>query len=68
MRIAIVELGRMGMNMARRLLQGGHEVVASNRSPGGRGRHRGLFSPSSGREAYLTTCHLDDAACRGNHR
>jgi 6-phosphogluconate dehydrogenase len=23
----------MGMNMARRLLQGGHEVVAYNRSP-----------------------------------
>ena len=26
-------LGRMGMNMARRLLKGGHEVVAYNRSP-----------------------------------
>ena len=33
MRLAIVGLGRMGMNMARRLLQGGHEVVAFNRSP-----------------------------------
>jgi 6-phosphogluconate dehydrogenase len=33
MRLAIVGLGRMGMNMARRLLQGGHEVVACNRSP-----------------------------------
>lgn len=32
MRIAIVGLGRMGMNMARRLLQGGHEVVAYNRT------------------------------------
>jgi 6-phosphogluconate dehydrogenase len=31
--MAIVGLGRMGMNMARRLLQGGHEVVACNRSP-----------------------------------
>ncbi len=34
MQIGIVGLGRMGMNMARRWLQGGHEVVAYNRSPG----------------------------------
>ena len=33
MQIAIAGLGRMGMNMARRLLRGGHEVVAWNRSP-----------------------------------
>jgi 6-phosphogluconate dehydrogenase len=33
MQIAIAGLGRMGMNMARRLLQSGHEVVAWNRSP-----------------------------------
>ena len=33
MKLAMVGLGRMGMNMARRLLQGGHEVVAFNRSP-----------------------------------
>ena len=33
MQIAMVGLGRMGMNMARRLLQGGHEVVAYNRTP-----------------------------------
>ncbi len=33
MSIAMVGLGRMGMNMARRLLQGGHDVVAYNRSP-----------------------------------
>lgn len=32
MQIGIVGLGRMGMNMARRLLQGGHEVVAWNRT------------------------------------
>lgn len=32
MQIAMVGLGRMGMNMARRLLQGGHEVVAYNRT------------------------------------
>ena len=33
MRIGMIGLGRMGMNMARRLLQGGHEVVAFNRTP-----------------------------------
>ena len=32
MQIGIVGLGRMGMNMARRLLKGGHEVVAYNRT------------------------------------
>jgi 3-hydroxyisobutyrate dehydrogenase-like beta-hydroxyacid dehydrogenase len=31
MRVVIVGLGRMGMNMAKRLLQGGHKVVAYNR-------------------------------------
>ncbi len=33
MQIAMIGLGRMGMNMGRRLLQGGHQVVAYNRSP-----------------------------------
>jgi 6-phosphogluconate dehydrogenase len=33
MQVAIVGLGRMGMNMARRLLKGGHEVIAYNRTP-----------------------------------
>ncbi len=33
MKIAMVGLGRMGMNMAKRLLKKGHEVVAYNRSP-----------------------------------
>lgn len=33
MRIGLAGLGRMGMNMVRRLLQGGHEVVAYNRTP-----------------------------------
>lgn len=32
MKIGMVGLGRMGMNMARRLLGGGHQVVAYNRS------------------------------------
>lgn len=34
MRIGFVGLGRMGANMARRLLADGHEVVVTNRSPG----------------------------------
>ena len=33
MQVAMVGLGRMGMNMARRLVRGGHEVVAYNRTP-----------------------------------
>jgi 6-phosphogluconate dehydrogenase len=33
MKLAMIGLGRMGMNMARRLLRGGHHVVAYNRSP-----------------------------------
>ena len=32
MQIGIIGLGRMGMNMARRLLPGGHEVVVYNRT------------------------------------
>lgn len=32
MQIGMVRLGRMGMNMTRRLLRGGHEVVAHNRT------------------------------------
>jgi len=32
MKITMIGLGRMGMNMAKRLLRGGHEVVAYNRS------------------------------------
>ncbi|MFY9706877.1 MAG: decarboxylating 6-phosphogluconate dehydrogenase [Desulfobacterales bacterium] len=33
MKLAMIGLGRMGMNMARRLLAGGHRVVAHNRTP-----------------------------------
>lgn len=33
MQLGIIGLGRMGMNMARRLLQGGHNVIAYNRTP-----------------------------------
>ena len=34
MQIGFIGLGRMGGNMVRRLLQGGHQIVAYNRSPG----------------------------------
>ncbi len=34
MRLGFVGLGRMGANMVKRLVRGGHEVVAFNRSPG----------------------------------
>lgn len=33
MELGMIGLGRMGANMARRLLQGGHKVVAYNRTP-----------------------------------
>jgi 6-phosphogluconate dehydrogenase len=33
MEVGMIGLGRMGMNMAKRLLRGGHPVVAYNRSP-----------------------------------
>lgn len=33
MRLAIIGLGRMGANIARRLMRGGHEIVAYNRDP-----------------------------------
>jgi len=33
MQIGFIGLGRMGGNMVRRLLQGGHQIVAYNRSP-----------------------------------
>src|SRR6185503_2015166 len=34
MKIAVVGLGRMGMQIVRKLAEGGHEVVAHNRSRG----------------------------------
>jgi len=33
MQVAIIGLGRMGANMARRLLRGSHDVVVYNRTP-----------------------------------
>ena len=33
MELGMIGLGRMGMNMARRLLKGNHQVIAYNRTP-----------------------------------
>jgi len=33
MKLAMIGLGRMGMNMSKRLLKGGHQLIAYNRSP-----------------------------------
>jgi 6-phosphogluconate dehydrogenase len=33
MELALIGLGKMGMNMAKRLLRGGHRIVAYNRTP-----------------------------------
>ncbi|MFC1494917.1 phosphogluconate dehydrogenase (NAD(+)-dependent, decarboxylating) [Thermodesulfobacteriota bacterium] len=33
MQVGLIGLGRMGMNMAKRLLEGGHEVIVYNRTP-----------------------------------
>src|SRR5581483_723559 len=33
MRLGMIGLGRMGANMARRLMRGGHEVVVFDRAP-----------------------------------
>jgi 6-phosphogluconate dehydrogenase len=33
MKLALLGLGRMGLNMVKRMVKGGHEVVAFNRSP-----------------------------------
>ena len=32
MKAAIIGLGKMGANMARRLIQGGHEIIGYNRT------------------------------------
>ncbi len=49
MQIGLVGLGRMGFNMALRLLRAGHQVVAYNRSPGKlEEAHRAGARPVSG--------------------
>jgi 6-phosphogluconate dehydrogenase len=52
MQLGMVGLGRMGMNMARRLVRGGHQVIAYNRTPEKirqieQEGARGAYSPAS---------------------
>jgi len=53
MRIGMIGLGRMGMNMARRLLRAGHQVVAFNRTP-----ERTREIAAEGAEAACTVAEL----------
>ena len=56
MRIAVIGLGRMGANISRRLMRGGHEVVAFDRKPDA---VRQLES-----EGAVAAASLEDAASR----
>ncbi len=56
MRIAMVGLGRMGLNMARRLLRGGHEVVAFD--------PRKEAVAEAGREGAVPAESLEDAVSK----
>ncbi len=56
MRIAMVGLGKMGMNMTRRLLRAGHEVVAVDRSP--------EAVAEAGREKAIPAASLADAVSK----
>ena len=56
MRIAMVGLGKMGLNMTRRLLRGGHEVVAADRSPDA--------VSQAGREGAFPAASVSDAVAK----
>jgi 6-phosphogluconate dehydrogenase len=56
MRIAMVGLGKMGLNMTRRLLRGGHEVVAVDRSP--------AAVASASREGAVAAASLSDGVSK----
>ena len=48
MQLAMIGLGKMGGNMVRRLLQGGHEVVVFDRSAEAIQAHAKLGAPAPG--------------------
>ena len=48
MRLAMVGLGKMGGNMVQRLLRGGHQVVAFDRSPAAVTTHQGYGADGAG--------------------
>jgi len=56
MRLAMVGLGKMGLNMTRRLLDGGHEVVALDRS--------GEAVDAAAREGAVPAASIADAASK----
>jgi len=56
MELGFVGLGRMGGNMVTRLVQGGHRVVAYDRSPGAAAQAK-----ASGAEVVATLAELPDA-------
>ena len=70
MQLALIGLGRMGGNMARRLIAGGHEVVVWDRDAGavddgrGRWRHRRVIAGRSRSAAHAAARGLDHGACR----
>ncbi len=71
MKVGVVGLGRMGQQLARRLVGGGHEVAVYNRTPGkaselvaaGASEAPSLAAACAGREVVLTML-ADDAALR----
>jgi 6-phosphogluconate dehydrogenase (decarboxylating) len=73
MQLGMIGLGRMGANMVRRLLKGGHQCVVFNRSPKPvaelvkqSGRLR--FARGVGQESDKTPQHLVDGAGRSGGR
>lgn len=56
MRLAMIGLGRMGANIARRLMRGGHEIVAYNRHPEAAERLAG--------EGAIAATSLEDVAAK----
>ena len=55
MRLAIIGLGRMGGNIARRLLRGGHEIVAYDRDPEARNELAAVGAQLAGSLGELAT-------------
>jgi 6-phosphogluconate dehydrogenase len=74
MELAMIGLGRMGANMAQRLMRGGHRVVgydpAQLRAPGTRseGRAIGGFARGAGAETQSAAHGLAHGAGRRDHR
>ena len=75
MKLAMIGLGKMGANMVRRLIRGGHQVVGFNRSKGivnEMVETEGMIPAATVEEAVqmLTAPagRLGNASCWSNHR